>query len=96
MSTYPHGTSIPPSPRNTHPPGTPIPLEHPSPRNSYPPGTPIHTGTPIPWNTHPPMEHSSPLSLFDIIYTLGLPSQHELPRFTEKYHFFHVQDVLLI
>ena len=87
-NTHPPGTPIPqevPSlwnthpPWNSHPPGTPIPREVPSlwnthpPWNSHPPGT--HIAPPL--NTHPP-------SHFDLMYSLGLPSQHELPRFIEK------------
>ena len=40
--------------KNTHPPGTPIPLEYPCPWNSHPPGIPILQELPSPWNTHPP------------------------------------------
>ena len=64
LDTHPPEHSFP---WNTHPPGTPIPLELPSPWNTHPPWNSHPPGTPI-----PPMEHSSPLSLFDIIYTQGI------------------------
>ena len=55
------------SPWNTHPPGTPIPLEHSSPLE-----------LPSPWNTHPPWNtHHSQL----VFYVNIVPSVYKVSRY---------------
>ena len=64
--------------RNSHPP------RHPTPQNTHPPGTLIPLEHPSPWNSHPPGTLIPPGYICLCIYThIGLPSQHELPRFIE-------------